>query len=242
MRVRAAMLLKQVDPAAAADADARIRPAPTTVPADLYTNSKIGGARLCQRRSTSIPTAARFRSSSRSTSAPLTSQNFITLALKGYFNGLSVHRVVPDFVMQDGDPRGDGEGGPGYTIRDELNERPYLRGTLGMALDPWPDTGGSQHFSITHSPQPAPRCELYMPVFGRCRGRHGRRGQDSAVGRHPADPRLGRRDGDWPWRVTSRDLGFGDRWRPSTQRSLRTQRIFSVLLCELCESPVFKRL
>src|SRR5260370_23902808 len=55
--------------------------------------------------------------------------------------------------MQDGAPRGDGEGGPGYTIRDELNELPYLRGTVGMALDPWPDTGGSQYF-ITHSPQP----------------------------------------------------------------------------------------
>ena len=54
--------------------------------------------------------------------------------------------------MQDGDPRGDGEGGPGYTIRDEINERPYLRGTVGMALD-WEDTGGSQFF-ITHSPQP----------------------------------------------------------------------------------------
>ena len=54
--------------------------------------------------------------------------------------------------MQDGDPRGDGEGGPGYTIRDELNERPYLRGTVGMALS-WKDTGGSQFF-ITHSPQP----------------------------------------------------------------------------------------
>ena len=52
----------------------------------------------------------------------------------------------------DGDPRGDGEGGPGYTIRDELNELPYLRGTVGMALD-WKDTGGSQFF-ITHAPQP----------------------------------------------------------------------------------------
>ena len=54
--------------------------------------------------------------------------------------------------MQDGDPRGDGEGGPGYTIRDELNERPFVRGTVGMALS-WRDTGGSQFF-ITHSPQP----------------------------------------------------------------------------------------
>ena len=84
--------------------------------------------------------------------APQTTRNFMALVRKGYFNGLQVHRVVPNFVMQDGDPRGDGEGGPGYTIRDELNDRPYLRGTVGMALA-WRDTGGSQFF-ITHSPQP----------------------------------------------------------------------------------------
>jgi cyclophilin family peptidyl-prolyl cis-trans isomerase len=84
--------------------------------------------------------------------APQTSRNFMELARKGFFNGLEVHRVVANFVVQDGDPRGDGGGGPGYTIRDELNDRPYLRGTVGMALE-WRDTGGSQFF-ITHSPQP----------------------------------------------------------------------------------------
>ena len=84
--------------------------------------------------------------------APQTARNFMSLARKGFFNGLQVHRVVPNFVIQDGDPRGDGEGSPGYTIRDELNDRPYLRGTVGMALA-WRDTGGSQFF-ITHSPQP----------------------------------------------------------------------------------------
>jgi cyclophilin family peptidyl-prolyl cis-trans isomerase len=94
--------------------------------------------------------------------APWTVANFIALAGRGYFNGVSLHRVVPDFVVQDGDPRGDGEGGPGYTIRDELNERPYMRGTVGMALD-WPDTGGSQFF-ITHSPQP--HLDARYTVFG----------------------------------------------------------------------------
>jgi cyclophilin family peptidyl-prolyl cis-trans isomerase len=84
--------------------------------------------------------------------APQTARNFIALAQKGFFNGFQVHRVVPNFVVQDGDPRGDGEGGPGYTIRDELNQRPFVRGTVGMALS-WRDTGGSQFF-ITHSPQP----------------------------------------------------------------------------------------
>jgi cyclophilin family peptidyl-prolyl cis-trans isomerase len=84
--------------------------------------------------------------------APQTARNFIALARKGFFNGLPIHRVEANFVVQDGDPRGDGTGGPGYTIRDELNDRPYVRGTVGMALS-WPDTGGSQFF-ITHSPQP----------------------------------------------------------------------------------------
>jgi cyclophilin family peptidyl-prolyl cis-trans isomerase len=84
--------------------------------------------------------------------APLTVFNFVRLARKGFFDGLAFHRVVPDFVVQDGDPRGDGAGSPGYTIRDEINQRPYLRGTVGMALD-WADTGGSQYF-ITHGPQP----------------------------------------------------------------------------------------
>ena len=84
--------------------------------------------------------------------APVTVDTFIALARKGFFDGLPVHRVVSNFVVQGGDPRGDGEGGPGFTIRDEINQLPYLRGTVGMALD-WADTGGSQFF-IAHSPQP----------------------------------------------------------------------------------------
>jgi cyclophilin family peptidyl-prolyl cis-trans isomerase/HEAT repeat protein len=94
--------------------------------------------------------------------APITVDNFVTLARKGFFDGVGIHRVVPDFVVQDGDPRGDGEGGPGYAIRDEINQRPYLRGTVGMALD-WEDTGGSQFF-ITHSPQP--HLDARYTVFG----------------------------------------------------------------------------
>jgi cyclophilin family peptidyl-prolyl cis-trans isomerase/HEAT repeat protein len=94
--------------------------------------------------------------------APLTVSNFMELARRGFFNGIAIHRVVPDFVVQDGDPRGDGEGGPNHTIRDEINQRPYLRGTVGMALD-WRDTGGSQFF-ITHSPQP--HLDARYTVFG----------------------------------------------------------------------------
>lgn len=84
--------------------------------------------------------------------APLTVENFVSLARRRYYDGLRFHRVVPNFVVQDGDPRGDGNGGPGYVIRDELNPVRYDRGVVGMALS-GPDTGGSQYF-ITHSPQP----------------------------------------------------------------------------------------
>ena len=84
--------------------------------------------------------------------APLTVYNFVSLVRRGYFDDQLFHRVVPNFVVQGGDPRGDGDGGPGYAIRDELNRRRYQRGTLGMALS-GPNTGGSQFF-VTHSPQP----------------------------------------------------------------------------------------
>lgn len=84
--------------------------------------------------------------------APLTVYNLLELARRGFFDGGRWHRVVPNFVLQDGDPRGDGNGGPGYAIRDEMTRIRYLRGTLGMALS-GPDTGGSQFF-LTHSPQP----------------------------------------------------------------------------------------
>ncbi len=164
VRVRAAQLVKQLDPARApADVDAAIRPAPIAVAPETFAAPRLVNPPV----STQV-----YLDTDRGTiqielavlDAPLTVENFVTLARKGFFNGLSIHRVVADFVIQDGDPRGDGEGGPGYSIRDELNELPYLRGTVGMALDPWPDTGGSQWF-ITHSPQP--HLDAHYTVFGR---------------------------------------------------------------------------
>ncbi len=95
--------------------------------------------------------------------APLTVDNWVKLARGGYFNGLEVHRVVPNFVMQDGDPRGDGNGGPGWSIRCEVNMLGYGRGAVGMALS-GKDTGGSQWF-VTHSPQP--HLDGGYTVFGR---------------------------------------------------------------------------
>ena len=153
VRVRAAGIIKQLDPnGVGGNIDASIRPAPTTFAPDVY---------AAQRLVSPTVSIQAFLETDRGlihielamNEAPLTVENFVTLARKGYFNGLSFHRVVGDFVIQDGDPRGDGEGGPGYSIRDELNQLPYVRGTVGMALDPWRDTGGSQFF-ITLSPQP----------------------------------------------------------------------------------------
>ena len=95
--------------------------------------------------------------------APLTVAAFLSLVDRRYFDGSRWHRVVPNFVIQDGDPRGDGWGGPGFVLRDELNPTLYQTGTVGMALS-GADTGGSQFF-IAHSPQP--HLDGAYTVFGR---------------------------------------------------------------------------
>jgi cyclophilin family peptidyl-prolyl cis-trans isomerase/HEAT repeat protein len=84
--------------------------------------------------------------------APITVRSLLYLVDRRVFDGGAWHRVVPGFVIQDGDPRGDGEGGPDYSLRDEINRQRYLTGVVGMALS-GPDTGGSQFF-ITLDPQP----------------------------------------------------------------------------------------
>jgi cyclophilin family peptidyl-prolyl cis-trans isomerase/HEAT repeat protein len=98
--------------------------------------------------------------------APLTVAAFLGLVERRFFDGTRWHRVVPNFVVQDGDPRGDGWGGPGFVLRDEVNPVRYEVGTVGMALS-GPDTGGSQYF-ITHSPQP--HLDGIYTVFGRVAG------------------------------------------------------------------------
>jgi cyclophilin family peptidyl-prolyl cis-trans isomerase/HEAT repeat protein len=158
MRVRAAALLRAADPTTTA---APLTPAPPpAVPEMAATATLIAPPYTptayidTERGLIQIELAV--------VDAPRTVANFTALARKGFFTNIPWHRVVADFVVQGGDPRGDGEGGPGYTIRDEINQRPYLRGTVGMALD-WADTGGSQFF-ITHSPQP--HLDARYTVFG----------------------------------------------------------------------------
>ena len=99
--------------------------------------------------------------------APLTVANFLRLLDRRFFDGNRWHRVVPNFVVQDGDPRGDGFGGPGGSIRDEINRNRYgFKPMVGMALS-GPDTGSSQWF-ITLSPQP--HLDGTYTVFGRVVG------------------------------------------------------------------------
>jgi cyclophilin family peptidyl-prolyl cis-trans isomerase/HEAT repeat protein len=158
VRLRAAEHLKKLDPAADIS---RMRPAPApTVPELAAVDTFVAPPYSPFAYIDTAKGTIQFELAV--LDAPRTVANFIALVRKGYFRGVQMHRVVPDFVVQDGDPRGDGEGGPGYTIRDEINQRPYLRGTVGMALD-WADTGGSQFF-ITHSPQP--HLDARYTVFG----------------------------------------------------------------------------
>ena len=95
--------------------------------------------------------------------APLTADNFVRLARRGFYDGLTFHRVVPGRIVHGGDPRGDGGGGPGYTLRDEINQLPFLRGTLGMARD-GRDAGGSRFFIAC---SPLPRRDGRYTAFGR---------------------------------------------------------------------------
>jgi cyclophilin family peptidyl-prolyl cis-trans isomerase/HEAT repeat protein len=94
--------------------------------------------------------------------APLTVASFVALAERGFYDGLTFHRVVPGFVAQGGCPRGDGSGGPGYALRSELGQHPYGRGAVGIATS-GKDTGGSQFF-ITLAP--APHLDGAYALFG----------------------------------------------------------------------------
>ena len=83
--------------------------------------------------------------------APKTVENFVTLAKKGFYDGLTFHRIEPNFVVQGGDPKGDGTGGPGYKIKAEFNKNKHERGAVAMARSNDPDSAGSQ-FYITLAP------------------------------------------------------------------------------------------
>jgi cyclophilin family peptidyl-prolyl cis-trans isomerase/HEAT repeat protein len=158
VRVRAAELLRSLGDASAQPQ----RPAPLRYSADLFESEAILRPRyrphaFLETRHGTIEIELNVVES------PLTTHSFMELARAGFFNGLKIHRLIPHFVIQDGDPRGDGQGGPGYTIRDEFSSLPFVRGVVGLALS-FPETGGSQFF-ITLSPQP--HLDGRYTVFGR---------------------------------------------------------------------------
>ena len=96
--------------------------------------------------------------------APKTVENFVALAKKGFYNNLTFHRVVPDFVVQGGCPKGNGTGGPGYTIPAEFNTQKHLRGSVAMARSQHPDSAGSQFYIVL---APAHQLDGSYTVFGR---------------------------------------------------------------------------
>jgi len=96
--------------------------------------------------------------------APKTVENFRTLAQKGFYDGVIFHRVIPDFMIQGGDPTGTGSGGPGYEFEDEFNENKVVRGALAMA-NRGPGTNGSQFFIVTADA--TPWLDGKHTVFGR---------------------------------------------------------------------------
>jgi len=96
--------------------------------------------------------------------APKTVDNFVSLARKGFYDGVIFHRVIPDFMIQGGDPTGTGTGGPGYTFEDEFNDHPVERGALAMA-NAGPNTNGSQFFIVTAAA--CPWLDGKHTVFGR---------------------------------------------------------------------------
>ncbi|HKD33064.1 MAG TPA: peptidylprolyl isomerase [Gaiellaceae bacterium] len=96
--------------------------------------------------------------------APKTVDNFLKLVRDGFYDGVIFHRVIPDFMIQGGDPTGTGTGGPGYSFEDEINDHKVERGALAMA-NAGPDTNGSQFFVVTT--QAAPWLDGKHTVFGR---------------------------------------------------------------------------
>jgi len=96
--------------------------------------------------------------------APKTVANFVKLAEDGFYDGVIFHRIIPDFMIQGGDPTGTGTGGPGYQFEDEINDHKVVRGALAMA-NAGPNTNGSQFFIVTTDA--APWLDGKHTVFGR---------------------------------------------------------------------------
>jgi len=163
VRQRAAKALADLGEPAPAPGPERVERAPLDYREAMAPYDPIPGVALYTPRAFIYTSLGRIEIHLDVVDTPLTTRNFMNLARRGFFDGLTFHRVVPGFVAQGGDPRGDGNGGPGYTLRCELTERPYGRGAVGMALS-GRDTGGSQFF-ITVAP--TPHLDGEYTLFGR---------------------------------------------------------------------------
>ena len=130
--------------------------------------------------------------------APKTVENFRKLAADGFYDGLTFHRVIKDFMIQGGCPEGTGTGGPGYQFEDEINEHKIVRGALAMA-NSGPDTNGSQFFIVTKDE--APWLDGKHTVFGEVTG-----GMD-VVDRIEATPTAGADRPVAPIRIASIEFG-----------------------------------
>jgi peptidyl-prolyl cis-trans isomerase B (cyclophilin B) len=121
--------------------------------------------------------------------APKTVENFLKLSREGFYDGLTFHRVIREFMIQGGCPQGTGTGGPGYEFEDEINEHKVERGALAMA-NRGPDTNGSQFFIVTT--QAAPWLDGKHTVFGRVEAGMDTvdaiEGVETAAGDRPVDP------------------------------------------------------
>jgi cyclophilin family peptidyl-prolyl cis-trans isomerase len=100
-------------------------------------------------------------------SSPVAAQNFVNLAEAGFYDGVVFHRIVPDFMIQGGDPEGTGGGGPGYGIPDEPVVGEYVRGTVAMARTSQPNSQGSQFFIVVADSPHLARTDPGYAIFGR---------------------------------------------------------------------------
>jgi peptidyl-prolyl cis-trans isomerase B (cyclophilin B) len=155
----AALLLPAPGPVAPAAAQQPSQPAPAA-PKD----APRGGKKVKQTAVITMEKGGEITIEFFPEDAPKTVENFVTLAKKGFYDGVTFHRVEPNFVVQGGDPKGNGTGGPGYTIKDEFNKQKHVRGVVAMARTQAPNSAGSQ-FYITLAP--AHFLDGQYTVFGR---------------------------------------------------------------------------
>jgi cyclophilin family peptidyl-prolyl cis-trans isomerase len=149
----------QAKPAARKDADTTGSPSPMALVEKAAGHPVEVGSRIEFKTAKGAFTAVLFPKE-----APKTVANFEKLVKKGFYDGLTFHRVIPGFVAQGGDPRGDGSGGPGWSIPDELSSTcKHLRGSLAMAKSSAPDSAGSQFYIAF---EPLPFLDGRYTVFG----------------------------------------------------------------------------